>query len=157
MVEISNISTEYTIADDPHLPHEWRYNKNIPRISFRFQVQHTHTPVLKRAQKKKASSSVKQTCDPLFYHFLYTRFTVDQIAQLFSVYHITLGDNEQDRQCIISAIQTMDRVAFEHMLSTLGYQGANNTQCTHIHPHHVLGHIATVHTTDSIRVVDSVP
>lgn len=52
-IEFSKTSTEYTATDDPFLPHEWRYNKEVPRRSFRFQVQHTQTPILKRAKKER--------------------------------------------------------------------------------------------------------
>lgn len=48
-----------------------------------------------------------------------SRLTIPQIEQLFSVYNITLGSNEQERLILIPAIQQMDRANFEILLQSL--------------------------------------
>lgn len=121
VIEISDTSTEYTIADDPILAHEWRYNKAIPRRSFRFQVKNTHTPILKRAQKRKAAGSSQPAGTPLLCNFPYLRFTVEQIERLFRVYNIVLGKNSHDRALLIPAIQNMNRAQFEQLLASLDF------------------------------------
>lgn len=138
VVELSDTSTDYTQADDPSLPHEWRYHKEMPRRSFRFQIKHTHTPISKKAQKRKASGSSQSAGNSLFNSFPYDRFTVAQIEQLFLVYNIALGKSDADRPLIVSAIQHMGRSQFEDLLKSLGYQPSNTSHVTHIHAHHVL-------------------
>lgn len=121
VIEISETSTEYTQVDTPEVAQEWRYNKQVPRRSFKFQVTHTHTPIMKRAQKRKASGPSTSAGNPLLGKFPYTRFTNAQISQLFQIYHIKLGQNTLERDVLIPAIQNMDRHSFEQLLLTLDH------------------------------------
>jgi hypothetical protein len=52
----------------------------------------------------------------LFDNFLFTRLTVEEIAELFSSYRIKLGDNAQHREHIILAIQASSRNSFENTI-----------------------------------------
>lgn len=117
VIEISDTSTEY--PPDPPFANEWRYNPSVPRRSFRVQMQHTHTPILQRAQKRKTTGNSKPAGNPLLHHFPYTRLTVEQIIQLFQVYNITLGRNPQERELLILAIQKLNRQQFDSILTTL--------------------------------------
>lgn len=120
-MDISETSTEYTQADDPIFPNEWRYNKEVPRRSFRIQIKHTQTTVMKRAQKRKAEGSSTSGGNPLLDTFPYLRLTHDQVEQLFRIYNIVLGNSPQDRDVLIPAIQNMDRVQFESLLQSLHF------------------------------------
>lgn len=118
VIELSETSIEYAPVDTPEVTQEWRYNKTVPRRSFRFQVTHTHTPVLKRAQKRKASGPSKSAGNPLLDKFPYTRLTLDQITHLFQIYNIQLGKNIEERNLLIPAIQSMNRNQFEQLLTS---------------------------------------
>jgi hypothetical protein len=56
------------------------------------------------------------TC-PLFKFFSFTRLTVDEIADLFRSYPIILGDNEQHKDLILTAIQSSSRKTFENTIN----------------------------------------
>lgn len=134
VVDISETSTEYTVHDDPHA---WRYDKNIPRRSFRLHIPHAQTPVLmKRAQKRKASGSSQPEGNPLLHHFPYLRLTLTQIEQLFGVYNIVLGRDTQDREKLISAIQLMDP-QFDRLLQSLDFKVNDTHKTTHISLDHI--------------------
>lgn len=97
------------------------YTSTIPRRSVRLQVNHTQTPIMKRAQKRKASSSAKYKGNPLLLSYPYNRLTLEQVNDLFRVYQIKLGNTPHEQAVIIAAIKQLGRNQFEQVLKNLAY------------------------------------
>jgi hypothetical protein len=68
-----------------------------------------------RGIDKSRLSPNTDTC-PLFENFSFIRLTVEEVADLFHSYRIILGDNEQHRDLIMTAIQSSTRISFEILL-----------------------------------------
>lgn len=92
------------------------------RKSLRITVQGGPVSILGRAQKRareRGESSHSTSGIPLVSNFPFRRLSVEQIHDLFSVYHIQLGTNRQDSFHIISAIQQLERSQFETYIKLL--------------------------------------
>lgn len=151
VIEISDTSTKYPPDDDQTWVHAWRYNPNIPRRSFRVQMQHTQTPILKRAQKRKTTSTSTIHGNPLLQKIPYNRFTLEKIIHLFGIYNITLGKDTQERELLILAMQKLTRSQFEQLLHTLNLNThSRDSQFIHLTD---LSLVEPPHTRDSSSIL----
>lgn len=94
----------------------------VGRKSLRIQVQGGPVSILARAQKRareRGEGSTSNSGNPLVNIFPFRRLSLEQIVDLFNVYHIQLGIPGQDSRPIISAIQHMSRDNFEDYIKTL--------------------------------------
>lgn len=73
----------------------------------------------KKRAREKAEDSTSQTGIPLVINFPFRRLTVEQIDELFQVYHIHLGYTPEDKAEIITALQSMDRDKYELLIRDL--------------------------------------
>lgn len=73
------------------------YRRPVPRRSIRIQVNTTQTSIMKRAQKRKATTSVKNKGNSLLHSYPYTRLPVEQVNDLFRVYQVKLGATPHDK------------------------------------------------------------
>lgn len=129
VIELSDIPIDFPPADTADMTqaeYSRQFTRPMPRRSYRFLMNSTHTPILKKAQKRKASGSAKPQGNPLLDSYPYLRFTVDQIHEMFRIYQIQLGSSSEDRDSIITGIRSMGRAQFEHLLKSL--QGRNKNQ-----------------------------
>ena len=77
--------------------------------------------VMNKAQKRKqGEGSSNSTGMTLISSFPYSRLTVEQVINIFQVYHIRLGHSLEDSQTIVSSIQHMDRCKFVVIRQILG-------------------------------------
>lgn len=119
---ISDTSTEY--VDTPEVPLETYYRHSarpIPRKSIRLQAHSTKTPIMTKAQKRKANGSSRQPGTSLLLAYPYSRFTIDQVNELFNVYQIKLGTSPQEKHMLISAIKNLGRQQFAQVLDSLAH------------------------------------
>lgn len=96
-----------------------------PRRSLRVTNQADPASTMSKAIKRKQTatgSSHTSGSIPLLNTFFYSRLSLDQIVDLFQVYHIRLGTSTEDRKTLIEQIQLMDRCRFELVVKDLLYQ-----------------------------------
>lgn len=104
----------------------------LPRKSLRIQAQVGPETVLtkakKRARENGEGSSSTNTGNPLVINFPFRRLTIEQVVELFKVYHIQIGSNDETRVQLISAIQHMDRASFETVITDLMHRTKSVSQ-----------------------------
>lgn len=126
-IDISATPIEYVATPTVKSEQSYRHSiRPIPRRSVRIQVHTTQTPIMKRAQKRKAAGSTRTKGNPLLQSYPYNRLTIEQVNDLFRVYHIKLGTSPHERAVIIAAIKHMGRQQFEQVL--LNLPSINNDQ-----------------------------
>lgn len=99
-----------------------RNRLRLTRQSLRIQAQGGVGSILGKAKKRiraKGEGSTTQTSIPLVTSFPFRRLTIEQIDELFQIYHIHLGHHPKDKATIITTLQTMDRAKYELLIKDL--------------------------------------
>jgi hypothetical protein len=95
-------------------------------------VKGTHS----RLDQGMGRASLNSGSYHLFDNFSFTRLTVEKNYELFSSYHIKLGDNVHHREQIIHAIQASSRNNFENTIKqVIDKSKTNSYEMVKVYPH----------------------
>lgn len=100
-----------------------------PTRSLRMQAKGDEDSIMSKAKKRKAGTGSSSSSGILLIsRFPYSRLTIEQIVNIFSVYQIRLGNSVDDSHIIISSIRHMDRHHFEVVIQQLMNDSRNSQQ-----------------------------